>query len=94
MGVTPTCSADREQLARTARLARFRSTTSCGGLATMYGLPSCSGLVHPAPAVVEHSRVFGPLGRDPAVQGDHADDLQPRVGQRRFSSASVPPSSR
>ena len=39
------------------------------------------GLRHPSPAVVEDPCVLGALRRDPAVQRDHADDLQAGVGE-------------
>ena len=45
------------------------------------GAAQLDGLLHPAAAVVEHPLVLEPLRRDPAMQGDHADDFEPGSGQ-------------
>ena len=46
--------------------------------------PQLDRLGHPPPTVVEDARVLSPVRRDPAMERDHAHDLEARVGNRPF----------
>ena len=93
-GCTPILLADLEQLGEPIGGA-VQVDDLPGRAGDDVGAAQLDGLGHPPPAVVEDARVLGPLRRDPAMQRDHADDLEAR--RRRgpaSSSAKLPPCSR
>ena len=92
-GDDPELLADREQLGEPVAGA-VQVDDFLGRAGDDVGAPQLDGLGHPAPAVVEDARMLGPIRGDPTVQRDHADDLQPRVGERSFQIGELPPCSR
>ena len=92
-GVTPSSvpisSSSREPIAGAVQVNDF-----LGRAGDDVRAPQLDGLGHPAPAVVEDCARARPLGRDPAMQRDHADDLETGVGKRPFQLGELPPCSR
>ena len=64
---------------------------SPGGAGDDVRAPELDRLRHPAPAVVEDALVLGPVRSDPTMKRDHADDLEPGVGDRPFQFGELAP---